>query len=42
MIKQVKSIQGNRYFVKGTDPTSIDSRNFGLLDRSDIQYKKRL
>ena len=40
MIKQVTRIKDNRFFVQGTDPMSIDSRNFGLIDRSDIKYKK--
>ena len=39
MIKQVTSIENERYFVKGTDPFSIDSRNFGTIDLSEIQYK---
>ena len=40
MIKQVKKIQGNQFFVRGTDPMSIDSRDFGLIDRDAIKYKK--
>ena len=40
MIKQVESIQEGRFFLKGTDPMSIDSRNFGLIDQVDIKYKK--
>ncbi len=40
MIKQVKSIKAGKYFVQGTDPMSIDSRNFGCIDFSDIHYKK--
>ena len=40
MIKKVENIQDGKFFVKGTDPMSIDSRNFGLLERSAILYKK--
>ena len=40
MIKQVKSIKEGKYFVQGTDPMSIDSRNFGAINFSDIRYKK--
>lgn len=39
MIKLVKSIDEDRYFVEGTDPMSIDSRNFGTLTRKEIKYK---
>ncbi len=39
MIKRVKSINDNTYFVEGTDPMSIDSRNFGALKLKEIKYK---
>ena len=39
MIKQVASIEKNHYFVKGTDPMSIDSRTFGSLKLDEIKYK---
>lgn len=39
MIKQIKKIQDNKYFVVGTNPDSIDSRNFGFISKSDIKYK---
>ena len=39
MIKRVKSINGKNYFVTGTDPMSIDSRNFGSLQLNEIKYK---
>ena len=39
MIKKVTSIEENTYFVKGTDPFSIDSRNFGSLEKEAIKYK---
>ena len=39
MIKRVKSIDDNTYFVEGTDPMSIDSRNFGALNLKEIKYK---
>ena len=40
MIKRVKEIKEGRFFVQGTDPMSIDSRDFGFIDRDDIKYKK--
>jgi len=39
MIKTVKHIEKDTYFVEGTAPLSIDSRNFGSLQRKEIQYK---
>lgn len=39
MIKRVKSIDQNSYFVEGTDPMSIDSRHFGALKLNEIKYK---
>lgn len=39
MIKKVTSIEENTYFVEGTDPFSIDSRNFGSLEKKAIKYK---
>ena len=39
MIKRVKSINDHTYFVEGTDPMSIDSRNFGSLEQKEIKYK---
>ncbi|MDQ7084193.1 MAG: S26 family signal peptidase [Sulfurovum sp.] len=39
MIKQIKSIEKQEYFLQGTDPFSIDSRDFGTVNRSDIKYK---
>ena len=39
MIKKVTSIEKNAYFVEGTDPYSIDSRNFGSLEKEAIKYK---
>ncbi len=40
MIKRVEKIKDGMFFVQGTDPMSIDSRNFGLIKHADIQYKK--
>jgi phage repressor protein C with HTH and peptisase S24 domain len=40
MIKRVERVDKGRFFVQGTDPMSIDSRNFGLIERADIHYKK--
>ena len=39
MIKQIKSINEEAYFLQGTDPFSIDSRDFGTIHREDIKYK---
>ncbi|MBT8344310.1 MAG: S24/S26 family peptidase [Sulfurovum sp.] len=39
MIKRVSSIDKNSYFVEGTNPMSIDSRNFGGLKFNEIKYK---
>jgi len=39
MIKKVKSIENLNYFVEGTNPYSIDSRNFGTLTHDEITYK---
>ncbi len=39
MIKRVKKIRDGTYFVEGTSPDSIDSRNFGVLDFKEIHYK---
>lgn len=39
MIKRVMAIDNNSYFVEGTDPMSIDSRNFGSLELNEIKYK---
>ena len=39
MIKQIKSIDKEAYFLQGTDPFSIDSRDFGSLNKDEITYK---
>ena len=39
MIKQIKSIDKEAYFLQGTDPFSIDSRDFGMIEKKDIRYK---
>lgn len=39
MIKRVSSIDKNSYFVEGTNPMSIDSRNFGGVKLNEIKYK---
>ena len=39
MIKRVTSIKDNKYFVEGTDPLSIDSRNFGAISLDEIEYR---
>lgn len=39
MIKRVKSIENNAYFVEGTNPYSIDSRDFGTLTQKELKYK---
>jgi signal peptidase I len=40
MIKRVERVNNGMFFVQGTDPMSIDSRNFGFIERTDIKYKK--
>jgi len=39
MIKKVKEINSNGYFVEGENPDSIDSRNFGELQKKELLYK---
>ena len=39
MVKKVFSINNGQYFVQGTDPLSIDSRNFGTISLNEIHYK---
>lgn len=39
MIKRVKMINSNGYFVQGENPDSIDSRNFGELEKKELLYK---
>jgi len=39
MIKKVKSIEKHNYIVEGTNPYSIDSRDFGALKHHEIKYK---
>jgi len=39
MIKKIKSIASDGYFVEGTDPLSIDSRNFGTITHQEVLYK---
>ena len=39
MIKKVTNISSCGYFVKGETPDSIDSRNFGELQRDELLYK---
>lgn len=39
MIKQIKKIEDDMYYVVGTNPDSIDSRNFGFISKNDIKYK---
>ncbi len=39
MIKRVKKLEEDAYFVEGTSPDSIDSRNFGTLSQKELKYK---
>lgn len=39
MIKKVTRVTDNTYFVEGTNPYSIDSRDFGSLNFKEIKYK---
>lgn len=39
MIKKLTKINWQGYYVKGTNPHSIDSSIFGYLEKKDILYK---
>ncbi len=39
MIKKIQKIQDDKLYLTGTIPQSIDSRNFGFIDKKDIKYK---
>jgi len=39
MIKKVSDINDKGYFVKGENPSSYDSRDFGELKKEDLLYK---
>ena len=39
MIKQITKIENKKYYVEGTSSFSIDSRNFGYLDKKELLYK---
>jgi hypothetical protein len=39
MIKQIKSIDKEAYFLQGTNAYSIDSRDFGTVNKDKIKYK---
>jgi len=39
MIKRVTKIKDQSYYVVGTDPSSIDSRDFGYIDLTNIKYR---
>lgn len=39
MIKKVIKINQHGYFVQGENPDSIDSRNFGELQKKELLYK---
>ena len=39
MIKKVTDINENGYFVKGENPSSYDSRDFGELQKEDLLYR---
>ena len=39
MIKKVTSVNVSGYFVEGTDPLSLDSRNFGIIPHNKVHYK---
>lgn len=42
MIKRVTNISAKGYYVQGENPYSIDSRNFGALEKNQLLYKKIL
>jgi len=39
MIKRVKRIENDAYFVEGTSPYSTDSRDFGTVSQKELKYK---
>jgi phage repressor protein C with HTH and peptisase S24 domain len=39
MIKNIDSIDSDKIFVVGTHPLSIDSRQFGPIQRGDVEGK---
>jgi len=39
MIKKVTDINDKGYFVKGENPSSYDSRDFGELQKEDLLYR---
>ena len=39
MIKKITFINIDKYYVEGSSFDSIDSRNFGYLNKKDIKYK---
>ena len=39
MIKKVTKIENKRYFVKGTNPFSVDSRDFGVIGIDEMEYR---
>jgi len=39
LLKQITRIEGKGVFVEGKDAMSLDSRVFGLIDASKIDYK---
>jgi hypothetical protein len=39
MIKKVTNINNGKYFLKGETPFSIDSRNFGELNKNELLFK---
>lgn len=39
MIKKILCIEKEQYFVQGTNPFSVDSRDFGAIDYTEIEYK---
>ncbi len=39
MIKRVKYVQDDAYYVEGTNPYSIDSRDFGMLSQKELKFK---
>ena len=39
VFEKIKHIENNAYFVEGTNPYSIDSRNFGAPTQKELKYK---
>lgn len=39
MVKQIQHIKDDDFYLVGTLPQSVDSRNFGFIQKKNIKYK---